>query len=107
MLGPSQPVWFDPKLFAGVTRFGGAIFTALLVPVVLVGLLVAGPLGAVTGVVLLVLATTLGADRFQAARARRRAATLAPRACPSCGEGTLSSRCPGCGAEVPDGATTT
>jgi hypothetical protein len=98
--GPSSfGPWFDPLLFRGARRYGGAVFLALAVPVLVIGVLWRGWLAGLLGLVVLWIGCTWGADRLADRRdahrdARRRSAM---RTCTNCGEETFAATCPLCG----------
>jgi hypothetical protein len=99
-MGPSQPIWFDPKLFAGTRRYVGAAWLAGAVPVLVVGVVVAGGLGGLVALgvwAVVCLAVASGLNRARAAWLRD---TRAPTRCQACGAATFTDPCPDCGAPV-------
>jgi hypothetical protein len=89
--------WFDPTLFRGSRRYGGAVFVALAVPAIVGGYLLGGWFGSFTLLAVVWVLATIGADRWSRRRDARRATALAPRPCHACGDATLGETCPTCG----------
>lgn len=103
----SQPIWFDPKLFAQTRSFVGAVWLAGVFPatfllggvaVLLTGM---GPVAAVlTGVAVWTVFLIGAAPRLAAWRRARLDGRRRLQSCPSCGEGTFGSTCGGCGSAL-------
>jgi hypothetical protein len=99
-MGPSQPVWFDPKLFGGVRRYAGAVWLAGAIPAAVAGSLLAGPPGALLVLLLWGAVCLAGASVFRRVRTNRLHATRPPARCIACGEQTFARACPACGGTV-------
>jgi hypothetical protein len=103
----SQPIWFDPKLFAETRSYVGAVWLAGVFPavfllggaaVLLTGM---GPVGAaLTGVVAWTILIAGAAPRLAARKQARVDARRRLQPCPSCGEGTIGTTCGACGAAL-------
>jgi hypothetical protein len=106
----SQPIWFDPKLFAETRSYIGAVWLAGVFPATfLLGGVAAlltgmGPVAAaLTGVAAWSIFLAGAVPRLAAWRRARLDERRRLQSCPSCGEGTLGTTCGACGsALVPD-----
>jgi hypothetical protein len=103
----SQPIWFDPKLFAETRSYVGAVWLAGFFPamflagaaaVLLTGM---GPVtGAFTGVAVWTVFLAGAAPRLAARKQARLDERRRPLPCPSCGEQALGTTCGACGSAL-------